>query len=87
MSKTDNSKKVSKKETRKLIYNKLAGALAEYKDVVKEKRFSTNLKKASKLFAADIVRASNKMNGHDRKKKKKAEVTTVELQHEQQVAE
>ena len=66
------SKKGSKKELRKLIYDKLAGALAEYKEVVKEKRFATNLKKASKLFAADIARASNK-NGKQGKEKKNLE--------------
>jgi len=45
--------KLSKKEARKLVYEKLATALAEYRSGVKEK----NLKKASKLFAADIAKA------------------------------
>jgi hypothetical protein len=45
--------KLSKKEARKLVYEKLATALAEYKSSVKEKK----LKKASKLFAADIAKA------------------------------
>lgn len=51
------SKKVSKKEARKLVYEKFASALAEYKTGVKEKKFASNLKKASKLFAADIAKA------------------------------
>jgi hypothetical protein len=45
--------KLSKKEARKLVYEKLAVALSEYKSSVKEKK----LKKASKLFAADIAKA------------------------------
>ena len=61
-------KKISKKDARKLIYNKLAMALAEYKDLVKEKRFTSNLKKISKLFADDIVKSSKKMNGKIRNK-------------------
>ena len=45
--------KLSKKAARKLVYEKLSSALAEYKSSVKEKK----LKKASKLFAADIAKA------------------------------
>jgi len=45
--------KLSKKEARKIVYEKLSSALAEYKTGVKEKK----LKKASKLFAADIAKA------------------------------
>ncbi|MFI5187487.1 MAG: hypothetical protein ACHQF0_12220 [Chitinophagales bacterium] len=51
------SKKISKKEARKLISEKIANALAEYRNSVKEKKFTNNLKKASKLFAADIAKA------------------------------
>ena len=50
-------KKLSKKEARRLVSEKIATALAEYKSSVKEKKFSSNLKKASKLFAADIAKA------------------------------
>lgn len=87
MSKTEEAKKISKKEARKMVYDKLAGALAEYKDVVKEKRFTTNLKKASKLFAADIAKASNKMNGEQPRKKRKHAENNGEIQHEQHLAE
>jgi hypothetical protein len=45
--------KLSKKEARKLVYERLSTALAEYKSSVKEKK----LKKVSKLFAADIAKA------------------------------
>ena len=51
------SPKLSKKEARKIVYEKLSGALAEYRASVKEKKFDSNLKKASKLFAADIAKA------------------------------
>ena len=75
-------KKISKKDARKLIFNKLSMALAEYKDLLKEKRFTSNLKKASKLFAADITRASEKLNGKLKKKQKK-EIKVPEKQREQ----
>ena len=51
------SKRLSKKQARRIVYDKLATALAEYRAGVKEKKFSSNLKKASKLFAADIAKA------------------------------
>lgn len=58
-------KKPTKKQTRKEVFEKLSGALAEYKGKLNEKKFENNLKKASKLFAMDIVKAIKK----DRKKK------------------
>jgi hypothetical protein len=51
------SKKLSKKQARKIVYEKFAVALADYRSGVKEKKFASNLKKASKLFAADIAKA------------------------------
>jgi hypothetical protein len=51
------SPKLSKKEARKIVYEKFSNALAEYKANLKEKRFDSNLRKASKLFAADIAKA------------------------------
>lgn len=60
-------KKISKKETRKAIFDKLSGALAEYKNKLDKKTFESKLKKASKLFATDILKASKK----DRKNKRK----------------
>lgn len=64
------SKKISKKAARDLVYAKLAAALDEYKGLVKEKRFTANLKKASKLFADDIAKAANKGPGKPAKKGK-----------------
>ena len=53
--------KVTKKELRKVVYEKLAGALAEFKDTVSEKKFKNKLKKASKLFAVDIAKAAKRI--------------------------
>ena len=50
-------KKVSKKEIRKQVYEKLAGALAEYKTGINEKKFDNRLKKVSKVFALNIAKA------------------------------
>ncbi|MEP6948180.1 MAG: hypothetical protein ABI863_02850 [Ginsengibacter sp.] len=58
-------KSPTKKETRKEVFQKLSGALAEYKSKLNEKKFENKLKKASKLFAVDIVKALKK----DRKKR------------------
>ena len=51
------SPKLSKMEARKIVYDRFSNALAEYKSSLKEKKFDSNLKKASKLFAADIAKA------------------------------
>ncbi|HEY2722842.1 MAG TPA: hypothetical protein VGI82_14005 [Chitinophagaceae bacterium] len=67
-------KKISKKEARKMVSEKIATALAEYRSTVKEKKFSTNLKKASKLFAADIAKAFAKQT---QKIKKPAKIKVV----------
>jgi hypothetical protein len=65
------SKKVTKKQARSIVYDKLSGALAEYKGSVKPKKFETHLKKASKLFAEDIAKASGKKNNDNKKAQKK----------------
>jgi hypothetical protein len=54
------AKKLSKKEARRIVSEKIATALAEYRSNVKEKKFATNLKKASRLFAADIAKAMSR---------------------------
>jgi len=68
------SPKLSKKEARRIVYEKLSGALAEYRANVKEKKFDSNLKKASKLFAADIAKAVAKQK---QKLKKPAKIKAV----------
>lgn len=78
MSKTEGqaSKKMSKKEARKLVYTKLVGVLAEYN--LEKKKLETKLKKASKLFAADIAKAANKATPKTKKLKKVAAVAGVQ---------
>jgi hypothetical protein len=53
-------KKVTKKELRKVVYQKLEGALSEFKDKVNKKKFESRLKKASRLFAVDIAKATRR---------------------------
>jgi len=62
--KTGIAKKPTKKEMQKEVFEKLSGALAEFKSKLDGKKFDNKLKKASKLFAVDIVKAIKK----DRKK-------------------
>lgn len=66
-------KKISKKELRKQVYEKLAGALAEYKNGINEKKFDNKLKKASKFFAADIAKAVK--NGKQKNKREDVAVS------------
>jgi len=68
------SPKLSKKDARKIVYEKFSNALAEYRTNVKEKKFDSNLKKASKLFAADIAKAVAKQK---QKLKKPAKIKAV----------
>jgi len=68
------SPKLSKKDARKIVYEKFSNALAEYRTNVKEKKFDSNLRKASKLFAADIAKAVAKQK---QKLKKPAKIKAV----------
>ena len=61
-------KKVTKKELRKQVYEKLAGALAEFKNGISDKKFDNRLKKVSKIFALDIAKAVK--NGKKKNKRK-----------------
>ncbi|MEP6750050.1 MAG: hypothetical protein ABJB86_20085 [Bacteroidota bacterium] len=53
-------KKLTKKQAKKEVFEKLSGALAEYKNKLDKKKFENNLKKASKLFAVDLAKAFKK---------------------------
>jgi hypothetical protein len=75
--KVSSSTKISKKQTREMIFEKLAAALAEYKNTMKEKKFVSNLKKASKLFADDINKKSKKSD--TRKPAKKTDNPVAEV--------
>ena len=68
------AEKLSKKAVRQAVYEKLAVALSDYKKELKDKRFEKNLKRASKLFAADIA----KEGARTRKVKKTKTVKTAE---------
>ena len=57
-SETAISKKVLKKEARQKVYDKLVVALAEFKAGAKNKKFEKKLRRASKLFAADIINSN-----------------------------
>ena len=65
--KTIAEKKPSKKQTQKEVFQKLSGALADYRPNLNRKKFEIKLKKASKLFATDIIKSLKK----DRKKRNK----------------
>jgi hypothetical protein len=81
MTNLNGTKKLSKKETRKTIFQKLSTALAEYKSKPNDKKFDRSLKKFSKTFSADVVRATHKKNGGTGKKVNKVQVKQVnELQ-------
>ena len=78
MSKLNGTKKLSKKQTRKIVFSKLSNALAEYRGELKEKKFDNDLKKFSKILAADIVKASRKQNGKPKHSKQKAATEKIE---------
>ena len=59
----------TKKQVRKEIFEKLTGALADYKQDLGEKKFATRVKKASKLISRDLEKLSKK---HKQTKKKSA---------------
>ena len=50
----------NKKQVRKEIGEKLAGALAEYKQELGEKKLATHVKKVSKLISRDLLKVSKK---------------------------
>jgi len=62
-------KKLTKKQAKKEVFEKLSGALAEYKNRLDKKKFESKLKKATKLFAVDIAKAIKKENKSVSKKK------------------
>ncbi|MBL7745739.1 MAG: hypothetical protein JNN00_19865 [Chitinophagaceae bacterium] len=71
-------KKLSKKEARQLVYEKLSAALAEFKPGIKDKKFESNLQNASKLFADDLAKAAKAAKAKvkkvvNRKEKKSSE--------------
>jgi len=59
----------SKKQVRKEISEKIAGALAEYKQELGEEKLAIRVKKASKLISRDLMKAGKK---HKQRTKKAA---------------
>jgi hypothetical protein len=49
-----------KKQVRKEIGEKLAGALADYKQELGDKKLATHVKKISKLISRDLLKISKK---------------------------
>lgn len=67
----------SKKQVRKEIGEKLAGALAGYKQELGEKKLATHVKKVSKLISRDLLKINKKKERTMKKKApKKAEKTS-----------
>ena len=56
-----------KKQVRKEIGEKLAGALAEYKQELGEKKLATRVKKVSKLISRDLLKISKKQRHASKK--------------------
>lgn len=63
-----------KKQVRKEIGEKLAGALADYKQELGEKKLATRVKEVSKLISRDLLKISKKQRKHARKSKTKVKV-------------
>jgi hypothetical protein len=59
--------KLTKKEIDKTIREKLAWALADYRQDLGEKKFTTRIKKASKLFSRGVAKLSKKNTQKDKK--------------------
>ena len=70
----------NKKQVRKEIGEKLAGALADYKQELGEKKLATHVKKVSKLISRDLLKSTKKQKRHKEataKPPKKAAKATV----------
>ena len=64
--------KISRKETRQRIFEKMSAALEEYKANLKEKRFTATLKKASRQLANALDKGLKKGKAQGKKVKVKA---------------
>ena len=57
----------TKKQVRREIGDKLAGALAEYKQELGEKKLATRVKEVSKLISRDLLKISKKQRHASKK--------------------
>lgn len=64
-----------KKQVRKEIGEKLAGALAEYKQELGEKKLATRVKEVSKLISRDLRKSNKKHKKEAEKSKTKVKLT------------
>ncbi|HMU47564.1 MAG TPA: hypothetical protein PKC72_14420, partial [Chitinophagaceae bacterium] len=71
MGKKKETNGAAKKEARKKIFEKLSASLSDYKDVMKDKKIVSRLKKISKVLAAGVINATEKQSGKLGKGKKK----------------
>ncbi|HEY4109945.1 hypothetical protein [Puia sp.] len=69
---TANPATPNKKQVRKEIGEKLAGALAEYKQEIGEKKLATHVKKVSKLISRDLLKSSKKQRNEKKRAAKPA---------------
>ena len=74
--------KKRRKETQKMLFVKLSNAMEEYKSNLKEKKLVSNLKKVSKLFAADIIKATANKNGKPKKATKETSLANSGYDHQ-----
>lgn len=65
-------KKVIRRSTERLVFNKIEGALAEIEPGINKKKFEKKLRKASKLLAGDISKAVQKTIAKQQEQAKKA---------------
>ena len=70
-SKKVNGKKVSKKEARQVVYNKIFAVLSEFKPEGKAKKFEDSLRRTSKLFAPFMIKAGKEKTKETKPKIKK----------------
>ena len=64
MGKKRETKKILVKKLRKEVQEKLAAALADYKNGIPDKKYSKTLKKASKLFVSSFKKSGEEVKAN-----------------------
>ena len=70
--------KMTKKIARQLVYDKLALALSDLKPETKNKKFENRLRETSKVFAAYVIKSTDKDKSKSEKVAKTEDVTRQE---------
>ncbi len=73
-----NNSKMTKKIARQLVYDKLAVALSDLKPETKNKKFENRLRETSKVFAAYVIKSTDKDKMKSATGTKKEETTSQE---------